>query len=254
MEIPRAALRWLAILAGAAAGALVFLGPVPQPAAYHAFVDTRGFGGLPNALNVLSNVAFLAVGGWTCARAFAAPASERALGLLLGAGVLLTTAGSSWYHWAPSNDALVWDRLPMTLAFAALTGLLFSRHVSLRAGRFVLAFMLVLGPASVALWWWSEHNGHSDLRVYSWAQAFPTLVLLVTAASLKERYLRRAYGGALVGYALAKAAELFDANIFAATGEVLSGHTLKHLLAAVACGAITATLNERGQATFSTAT
>lgn len=39
---------------------------------------------------------------------------------VLFAGVLLTSAGSTWYHLAPTNDSLVWDRLPMTLGFMGL--------------------------------------------------------------------------------------------------------------------------------------
>lgn len=41
---------------------LAAVGPLPLPAHYHEFVDTRTLEGVPNALNVFSNVGFFVVG------------------------------------------------------------------------------------------------------------------------------------------------------------------------------------------------
>jgi len=54
---------WLVVLI-ALAGALaaLLLPPLKQPQAYHQFADQRTWFGIPNFLNVISNVGFLLVG------------------------------------------------------------------------------------------------------------------------------------------------------------------------------------------------
>jgi hypothetical protein len=49
---------------------------------------------------------------------------------------------------------------------------------------------------------------------------------------------RRALLSALLLYGMAKGCEMADASLFAATAGVVSGHTLKHLAAGAACGAL----------------
>ena len=148
-------------------------------------------------------------------------------------GVFLTGLGSSYYHWDPNDSTLFWDRLPMTLSFAAILALVVEERVSARAGTTLLWPALGIGLFSLLLWRWTD-----DLRLYFWVQFFPGLAVLSLFLLYPAKYSGTHYwivAGAL--YALAKVFEFTDAAIYSA-GTLLSGHTLKHLAAAAACFAI----------------
>jgi hypothetical protein len=211
--------------------ALAFAMPqIGQDRAYYEFVDTRAFLGIPNALNVLSNAGFLlagAIGLGLCLRA--KPPGAGVSWIVFFAGVALVTFGSGYYHWAPDDEALTWDRLPMTVAFVAFFVGVAAEHLDARLEQRLLPIGLAVGIASVA--WW-RYSG--DLRLYGWVQFAPMLGLVVLLALSPGSFGGR--GFLLAGfacYAAAKLAEVFDASIFAATAGVVSGHTLKHLLAAL---------------------
>src|SRR6516162_9418471 len=149
--------------------------------------------------------------------------------IVLFLGFFLTGIGSSYYHWDPSDATLFWDRLPMTLSFAAIFALVVKERVGERAGTIALWPMLAIGVASLLLWLWVD-----DLRLYFWTQFFPGLALLVLLAFYPAKYTDGRYwliAAAL--YALAKLFEFSDAAIYS-FGHVVSGHTLKHLAAAAA--------------------
>ena len=83
--------------------------------------------------------------------------------------------------------------------------------------------------------WWAATG---DLRPYLLLQAAPLLLIpLWQAQNAAPRRERLGFAIGIGLYVLAKAAELADAPILAATGFV-SGHTLKHLLAAAAAAVI----------------
>ena len=190
--------------------------------------DRRTFLGLPNFADVASNVPFLlvaAMGMLWCGRN---GAGARSSWMAFFLGVALVFFGSGYYHLAPHDNSLVWDRLPMTVAFMGLFAALLSEHVPGRIELPLLAAAIVVGIASVLLW---KHTG--DLRVYIWVQVMPLLVILYVLAVYPGRYTHRRYLLYGLGfYLISKAAELSDHLIFAWTSEVMSGHTLKHLLAA----------------------
>ncbi len=212
--------------------------PTPQPPEYHDFVDTRAWLGIPNAGDVLSNLAFLVVGalGLVAARR---PSGVRPQYLVFFTGVALTAFGSAYYHLAPDNPRLVWDRLPMTLGFMGLLAAIIGERIDVRRGRQLLAPLLALGLASVLHWIWSESQGAGDLRPYAAVQFLSLLVIvtLLLAAPRRFSHAGLLWAG-LACYALAKALEALDAEVFAATGELVSGHTLKHLAAALGVGLI----------------
>ena len=148
--------------------------------------------------------------------------------------VALVALGSGWYHLEPSNAALVWDRLPMTVAFMAFVSALLADRVSWLLGRALLWPLIVAGIASIAWWIRGEAAGRGDLRAYALVQflpaiATPLILLLWRDGSLRARPLWLAFAA----YALAKLAEHFDAEILGATG-LAGGHALKHLFAALA--------------------
>lgn len=230
-------LRHLPVMAVAAAGivAAFLLPPIPQDPAYHDFADTRTWFGLANTLNLLTNVPFVLVGLWGL-RGLAevqAPALRPAY-VVLCLGIALVGPGSAWYHWAPSTPTLVWDRLPMSVAFMALFAAVIQDRMSQRVGRALLGPLVVAGMASIAWWSATELRGAGDLRPYAVVQflpllLMPMLLLLYRGTGTRDGWLWAAMGA----YVLAKLAEHFDAAVYAGSGWV-SGHSLKHLLAALA--------------------
>ena len=99
--------------------------------------------------------------------------------LLIFGGLLLTAFGSSYYHLHPSNETLLWDRLPMTIVFLSLVSAIIAERISLRAGLWLLPVFMLIGPGSVLQWYWSETQGAGDLRFYSAVQAYSVLFLLI---------------------------------------------------------------------------
>ena len=217
----------LGLMSASLAG-LFLLPPIPQDQSYHQFADQRAILGIPNFWNVVSNLPFLAVGAAGLWRFRDDPAT-----IVLFLGIFLTGIGSSYYHWDPNDRTLFWDRLPMTLAFAAILALVVAERVNARAGAILLWPALAIGLFSLLLWLWTD-----DLRLYFWVQFFPGLALLVLFLLYPPKYTGTYYWIIAAGlYALAKVFEFSDHVIFSA-GHLLSGHTLKHLTAAAACFAI----------------
>jgi len=228
--------RWVLVAVSAAAVATAFLlPPVPQDPAYHAFSDSAPLLGVPNFWNVVSNVPFLLAGAWGLSVAPAALATiPRPTYLLFGLGVMLVGAGSAYYHYSPGNGTLVWDRLPITIAFMALFSIVIGDRISAPLGRRLLWPLVLAGVTSVMYWDWTELQGRGDLRAYGLVQFLPMLLMPIMLLTEKGSGLRASWlWGMLATYGLAKVAEHYDAVIHAATGTV-SGHTLKHLLGALA--------------------
>lgn len=241
----------LALLAAAAL--YVWIGPIPQDPAYHRFADSRPWFGVPNAGDVLSNLAFVLAGtagaGWLltgAGRRSCRTRTEFRAYLLFFAGCLLTAFGSGWYHLAPDNARLAWDRLPMTLGFMGLLSAVVAERVSEERARRLLWPLALFGVASVGYWIWTEGQGRGDLRPYGLVQ-FGSLAA-VAAILLRHRspYTHGSgFGWAALAYLVAKITEALDAEIFSATGGAVSGHTLKHLAAAGASAAILLMLARR---------
>ncbi|MEQ1773539.1 MAG: ceramidase domain-containing protein [Burkholderiales bacterium] len=202
---------------------------IPQDKAYHFFADVRTCLGIQNFGNVASNLAFLLTGivGWVwCYRNLKTGA--RLSWLIFFAGVALVFAGSGYYHATPNDDTLVWDRLPMTIAFMGLFAALAGEHLGMQYERPVLIPALVIGVASV--FWWRYTD---DLRVYVWVQGAPLLAIPFILAMFPGRHTHRIYLlYGLAFYALAKVAEFYDRDTYALTSQFISGHSVKHLLAA----------------------
>jgi hypothetical protein len=247
-----------AILAAVAAASVIALfsrPPIPQDPAYHVMADRRPLLGIPNSLNVLSNIPFAVAGllGLLAvfsphpgARPFSDP-WERWPYAALFAGTALTTAGSAYYHLAPDNARLVWDRLPMTVGFMGLLTAVVAERTSLTLARRLFVPLLAFGAGSVAYWYWSELRGAGDLRPYALAQFGSLAVVLVLLVLYDARYSgsRFLFAG-VAAYGAAKVFELADQTIFS-FGHLVSGHTLKHLAAAVGVGSVAAMLRTRAQ-------
>jgi hypothetical protein len=232
-------------LVALAAAFFIFVPPIHQDPAYHNFADQRAFLSVPHCLDVLSNIGFLVVGecglifvirkmGRSDSEAFLAPIEIWAY-FFFFAGVFLTAFGSAYYHLAPDDARLVYDRLPMTIGFMALLAAVISERVDTNLGSYLLGPLMALGLGSVLYWRWTELGGNDDLRLYGIVQFGSIAAILPFSAFWPSRYTR---GGDIFLiaclYALAKLFEDADRQIFA-LGHALSGHTLKHFSAAFAC-------------------
>lgn len=225
-----AALLWVAV----ALLMLAVFGPaLPASPHQHGFADQRALGGLPCALDVLSNLPFALAGAWglTVLRRLGGgvlDSTTHTTATLFCVGLLCTAVGSAWYHGRPDDAGLIWDRLGMAVAFAGLLGLAAARCVSLRAGRATALAVLLAGPLTVA--WWARTG---DLLPWAVVQLGGMLVVLALAC-LPQRPGAMALNlfAVIAWYGAAKLFEAADHAVFSATGQWVSGHTLKHLCAA----------------------
>ncbi|MGC2618337.1 MAG: hypothetical protein WA414_04795 [Acidobacteriaceae bacterium] len=209
---------------------------------YHVFADGRTMWGIPNALDVLSNIPFCIVGVWgliwllggRARRAFVDRA-ERIPWLIFFAGVALTGLGSYWYHLAPSNGRLPWDLLPMTCSFLSVVAATYMERINVRAGLWALLPLVLLGMASVVYWALTTAHGNGDYKFYLMVQFFSPVALALMVGMFPPRYTGMRYLVIAFGcYVAAKFFETYDGEIFGA-GHLVSGHSLKHVTAAVSC-------------------
>lgn len=216
--------------------AFLFVPRIPQWPSYHDFADHRSWLGVLNFADVTSNLPFAIFGAIGLA-ALLNPASkeifldsrERWPYLFFFLGMFLTAFGSGYYHAHPGNATLLWDRLPMTIAFAGLIAALITERINVTTGLRSLLPLLLLGISSPIQWYWSELRGQGDLRFYAAVQICAVLSLPLFLILFAPRYTRSSDLAVVVGfYVLAKLFETFDRQIFAA-GHLVSGHTLKHL-------------------------
>lgn len=212
--------------------------PIAQDSNYHQFSDTRTLFGIANCLNTISNIPFILVGIFGLADLKKLP-SERYLPSfkqayrLLFIGALLVGSGSGYYHLHPDNATLIWDRLPMTLAFMALFTIILAEFISEKTGQRLFWPLVGMGVISVVYWAITESQMVGDLRPYIIVQFLP-MILIPLILSMRQSVFNfiQGYWLLLLCYLLAKVAEHFDFQIHHVLGFV-SGHSLKHLIAAI---------------------
>lgn len=219
--------------------AMALLPPIRQDPGYHLFADRRTWLGIPNFANVASNLGFVLVGmlGFAGLRG---PSRPRAiLPSLLPAyrmffiGFALIGAGSAYYHLAPTNASLVWDRIPMSVSFMAFVTVVVGEHINQRLAPRLLPALIALGVGSVLYWYAMELRGAGDLRPYGLVQFLPMVLVPLILLSFPSVFNGVGYLWAmLAAYALAKMAEIGDEGLYRMLG--FSGHALKHLIAAAA--------------------
>jgi hypothetical protein len=229
---------WLFGFTLACLAAALLLPATPQPLDYHAFADERTFFGIPNFLDVVSNGGFVVAGAAGLVATFGSRARFEAAGerwpyAVLFVGALLTGFGSAYYHLAPDNERLFWDRLPMTVAFMGLVASQLGDRISARIGLGLLAPLLLLGATSVIYWRATERVGAGNVVPYVVLQAYAVFVLLLASFTRSRYSLGHLLFWVFGWYVLSKVLEALDHEIFA-MGGIVSGHTLKHLAAAAA--------------------
>lgn len=226
----------IALVSLIAVSAVFSFPAIPQDPAYHDFADDRTLFGVPNFWNVVSNAAFLLVGMMGLRKLFsgALPAAARQPYLVFCIGIVLVSLGSAYYHLDPSPQSLVWDRLPMTMAFMAIFSMVVGDRASEKLGARLLWPLVLAGVASVTYWFWSEVQGSGDLRPYVIVQFLPMMIIPMLLLMYSGRHMLAVFLWAtLLTYASAKVAEYYDPAIFEWLG-FWSGHTVKHLLSALA--------------------
>ena len=230
----------LLMLAVAATMVAALIPRWPQNPAYHAFADQRLLLGVPHFWNVVSNAAFALAGMfglalWTRADWRSRPG--RWGWLVVGAAAVLTGVGSAYYHVAPTNQTLYWDRLPMAVLFMGIFSIAIGERIRAPVGSLLLAPMVLLGAASVEVWRQGELAGvgAGDLRFYGLVQYYPMVALALILLMYPARNSGgRRWWGMLGLYSGAKLAELSDAAVYGVSAGLLSGHVMKHVLGGAA--------------------
>lgn len=204
--------------------------PITQDPAYHLFADGRTLLAIPNFWNVVSNLPFLVVGAIGFQVALEKKQEPlRVAWLVFFAGVFLTAFGSGYYHLAPDNASLAWDRLTMTIGLMSFVAIVIGEYVSVDWGKRLLVPLLIVGAGSVLYWVYV-----GDLRPYAIVQFLPILVIPVIVIVRRSHSDLGPYIACMIAmYVAAKIPEYYDARFFAA-GNLLSGHSLKHVLSALA--------------------
>ncbi len=216
---------------------ILFHEPIPQDITYHLFIDTREVWSIPNFWNVVTNIPFAIVGILGLYK-LRVPAKLKMVNdtmlayVLLFFGTFLISFGSSYYHLAPDNQTLVWDRLPMSVAFMALFSIIISEFISVRSGKALLLPLILAGLLSIVYWHFSELRGEGDLRFYVLVQFYPMFAIPIILFCFHSQCSHiQAYWWLLLAYVVAKLFEHFDVEVYDLLG-FISGHSLKHLTAA----------------------
>lgn len=232
-----------AFLPAAALAAVAFLAPpLAQPPGYHDFADRRGCFGLPNCLDVASNLPFVLAGAWGLVALLGArlrpvflDPRERLPYALFFLAVVLLGLASAYYHLAPDNARLAWDRAAMALAFMAWLAALLAERIGVKEGLMLLAPLCAAGLGAVFYWHWSETQGAGDLRPWLLVQLTPMLLVPLLLWRCPPRYSQGRDMLAVVGlYLVALLLDLGDRAVFALSGSIVGGHALKHVVAALA--------------------
>lgn len=230
--------RWMIIAISMTSLITVFThGALTQDKAYHQFSDERTLAYIPHFWNVCSNTLFIISGCIGMAKLY-----NNRLNIIMSfkvayicffAGIIFTGLGSAYYHLNPTNETLVYDRLPMAFTFMVLFSIIISEYISVQRAKKLLLPLVLTGIYSVVYWHLGEQKGSGDLRMYVLVQFLPLLIIPVVLLLYPAKYSKSGYGTVLILYLIAKGLEHFDSQVFAHI-QFVSGHTLKHFVSAMA--------------------
>lgn len=230
---------WLVLLI--AAFILQDKGLLVTPNNYHHFVDTRSVLGIHNLMDVMSNLPFLFVGSLMLWSYNKNNKINHSLSLLIiSLGTILVGFGSAYYHWNPTDGTLLWDRLPMAIVFSGIMTYAIQKLALLpkeiNVKQFEISYLL-LSLSSVLIWYVGTLFNHNWLALYVFIQ-FGGMILLCYLAgssySIQNKALLNTILKVITIYALAKITEYYDGLIFHLDTNLISGHTIKHLLSGLA--------------------
>jgi hypothetical protein len=212
----------------AAAAVVAIAMPVTRTPAFHHYADQRTWLGVPHAGDVLSNLPFVVVALWALRRA------RGWLTRLACAGVAAIGVGSATYHVAPSDLTLALDWGPIALGLMFITAVVIDDRLGARAGRIALVVGAAFAIGSVAIWKLGGGTHGGTVTPYGAVQALgialPALVALIARGRIPVRPLLLA----VLWFAFARLCAANDQQLLDAVG--ISGHSLKHIAAAIASG------------------
>lgn len=228
----------LFVITFAAIVLLFVIGPICQDHQYHLFADEREILNIANFWNVISNIPFLVIG--VLGMLFIIKKNKRdnvklwMNSFVFFIGIFFTGMGSMYYHLNPTNQTLIWDRLPMTVSFMAFFSIIISKFMCARSGSRILIPLVLIGIMSIIYWQMTESRGAEDLRFYVLVQFLPIILIPVILVMFKANTdFKKYFWMILITYAGAKFFEACDLLIFDVT-QCISGHTIKHMVAAMA--------------------
>lgn len=243
----------LAAVAAASVAVLLWMDPLAQNPGYHRFADQRTLHGLPNFWNVTTNLPMVVVGLMGMIRIL----MRRSSGYLpqlahvymaFFCGLFLTGWGSAYYHIEPDNASLLYDRLPMTVLFVSFFCIVWGEHISPAAVRWILWPLIAAGLAAVIYWYWTETQGRGDLRPYALVQFMPMLLIPLILLFYRSKLSGIVWlWGVVAAYGASKLAEALDLPIYDYLG-AFSGHSIKHLVAALAAYLLYLAIGKREKA------
>lgn len=216
---------------------LQYMGLLHTPSHYHDFADNRAFLSINNTLDVLSNLPFLFVGLWG-ALYLKQYNNNNINSWFIVIGSMLVCFGSGFYHLAPDNYRLLWDRLPISLVFSGIfMYAVYSLKLTTIPEKTLSITYAMFSICTVFLWYAGEVNGASWLGPYVFLQFGGIILLLYMAYVAYKRgnkNLTKAIVITMLCYVAAKVCETFDPVILMHTSSIISGHTIKHILSAYA--------------------
>ena len=232
----------VAFLTVAVVAAIAF--PVTRTPAFHFYADQRTWLGIPHAGDVLSNLPFVIAGVWGLTRA------RELFARLACIGVIAIGVGSGAYHVAPDDTTLALDWGPIALALMLVTAAVIDDRLGSRAGRIALVIGPLLAVASVVSWIAAGGTGDGatdpagSVTPYGAVQAIgialPALLALIVPGAIPRMPLLLA----VALFATARLCAARDRELLDAIG--VSGHSLKHIVAAGAAALALAALTARG--------
>lgn len=165
---------------------------------YNDFADKRCVCCIRNFMDVITNMSYIVI-----------PLLFRIDDNVIFWTSIAVAIGSSYYHWNPTLERLFWDRLPMSIMFGYVISIAFDSRI-----------MLFLSIGSVIVWRLTY-----NLVPYAIVQYAPIIMFLLYDCGMRE---------ATLIYGLAKLCEVFDRQIYVMTRNLISGHSLKHIISACA--------------------
>ena len=213
---------------------MFFVPRIPQDENYHNFADKRMMLGIPNTFDVMSNVLFFVAGiygiyvlMWHSSRdEYVTP------WWIMFISSSMIAVGSAYYHWHPTTRTLFWDRLPMTISFMSIVDIIIGERINSNIAKILYLPLLLTGIGSVVWWAITEYFNMGDLRLYALVQFTPVILTPLLLILYRSKYTHDSYMMITVFcYLLAKVCEIYDWEIFFQTNNIISGHTLKHLIA-----------------------
>ncbi|KAL6344687.1 hypothetical protein AAG906_002593 [Vitis piasezkii] len=215
---------------------LMFATPkIPHSPKHHLFADMRNFLGVPNTLNVITNYPFLVLGvlGFVLCLSgnfFVISSRAEVWGwALYYAGTTSVAFGSSYYHLKPDDNRVIWDKLPIMIAYSSLFASFIMERVGEMIGLTCLFTLNLVALVGVAC-----ERAFNDLRLCMMFQLIPGIAIPAMTFMFTPKYTHSRYWLCATGvYLLAKFESVADNKVYRATWYLISGHSLEHLCSVI---------------------